>query len=1230
MVMMKKRKSPAPQDEDSSEMEVDNEEKVEMVEEDSSDEEIEDEATEERNPGEDNSFLDTFYGLSSPDAADRAQAANTLLHHCLLGPDANVKDAAYAFRRLLNGICSGRAAARQGNASALATFLKVAFEGGQLEEIRTQEEEKGGKEKSEDSLLSYVRHRLLDATDPSQTQGKKKSSEERDYQFGRLFGTLSVARSGILLPINKEGADLDDTIHVASGFVSDLVKLFHHKKWMKEPAAHAIGTILNSFYAVSNTKNGKKVVTHLVEEVIIPKLLLDNSGNSSVKEYSAEQIAVAAIIQSQIRYHPKGLPAPLDEPIVSPESIPMIAQTLVATSSVVQPRTHLVWDAILLFLTEEVEQKTSTGKKKKGPRKLRDKLPFGDSSVRDTVESLMRHVVAEGLLKVDASNPGKTTHERRSLAICIVRNLLGVPFNSSISGPTQLLLEAEDLEQMILTPVMIRRLFLDVICAGGGGQKKAHLLKPLALQILEAMVTSIVDESSGEDVTRRLTVAQCLLRSEPRFDGLTKTTTVSDLVGLSADIALDVGPTYRNMWQKYLDFSEEQLISSMQSEEENGGKVLAYTDLLYNAARRLLRLQIGSEAEKHAQEFFDFRSKKAQNILSFFMVSSFFDCSKVSREDASPSKSSKKAKKKEKNQQVTDSLVEAAMRLNRLREKVGGTDKSPLPYDARSVLSERFFGLLHENVNASTHSLGSAQSEKLHAKDSVMLTILSDLCKGWQSLEASGATPLFPAIRGSGEGKEEGPSPDKIVFQLQGLARDLADKGDSGDPRERAKKRCATGCAVLASALFLHLLGCGRPDDIMEEEDITTEDDDDTADIVDAIEEISEIAPVFVEGSVESEDNPLAGFAELCIGVLSNSICSGSPGRGASPKLLREAVKLAWMGILAASATSDRVLLDSDVISVLLNGIGAIDGDLEENEQADVEEDESENDEDDSSTEGLDGDFSKLGNILVGEDDEAPDEVMAEGDKDKAEEGEQDVEIDSEKLNSLLEEDSDADVETGELEHHEGADAALAMLIKVKQEARKASRQARERLELAKQIRCTVLIESLFLGKTDSWSSLFRSDILLQLMKPMLAYRNQLEKNLSRTSGKVNTTDGSTEKRALLDRLTSILKQKVFKVKLAGMQISASTDIVELSCSLASELMSMAKKTSSKEQMTCYSGGLNMILKAISDSEGISRAASVYSDAVREWSTKRASKFEMQLFDDLINHSPRYVLLYRQ
>jgi len=1215
--MMKKRKSPiAPQDDGSDDSAVElveaGEEKVEVA--DSDDDSENQDVEEQPELGQDNSFMDTFYGLSSSNPTERAQAAHAMLEHCLVGPEANLKDAAYALKRLLNGLCSGRAASRQGNASALASFLKVALPGGQLKQI--QESQKVTFEDGDLSILEYVRQRLLKATDPSQTQGRKKGSEERDYQFGRLFGILGVVRSGILMPTDE--SDLEQVLEVASGFVSDLLELYWHKKWMREPAAHAIGTILNTFYDLAaHDENAKKIAQHLVTEQVIPRLLQDEAGSIGLESYSAEQIAVAAIIQSHTS---DGLPSPLDKPVISADTIPVIAKTLEDTSSVAQPRMHLVWDAIWTFITEPNQQKKNNPQKLGWRTTREDPLLDGDST-SDITELLVRHVVVEGLLRVDTEEGkvGKTTHEKRVLALSIVRNLMGVPFTSSIIGPTKLELQPEDVGH-ILTPVVIRRLFIDVICAGSGGKKKAHTLKPLALQSLELMTAAGSQDFSDRGMERRIATAQYIVKCEPKFDALTKTTTIAELVGLSEVTVADYGAAHSTAVQKYFGFLEGQIQADLNLAEK-----LMYVDLLYHSAKRLLRLEDNNvEAEtKASQEFIDFKPKAIERVLGFFMASAFFDCADLSVESKTPKKN-KKGKKKSLPAKHTHMFVEAALRI---QDRKNGT----MSYEARSTLSERFYSLLAEYINASLHS-GTASG----AKDSIMLDIVSNICNGWKQLEAAGAKPLFTDIdAGKNEDGNENESPDKIVSKLQGLADDLRNSsGDSNDSAAKAQKRCAVGCAALASTLFLHLLGCGKPEDIMEEDEVTTEDDDDSADILEAIEEIGELTPLFLDAAGEKEENPLAAFAEVCMHLFSSGLSSGSAGRGASPRLLREAIKFAWMGVLSASAQSDQNLLDSNVVAVLMNGIGAGQHEIEDDEGEEMEEiDDNDNDEETNSDDDIDdqdgtfSDFSKVGDILGNnsddddENEEASEENKSPEPQNPAEDEE--VELNSDRLNSLLEDDSDADIDMGELEHHEGADAALAQLIKLRQDARKSSRKARERLEHEKQIRCTLLLETL-LGKSESWAGLLRSDIILDMAMPVLLYRNKIEKSLSKVTGKSGNAEASTKK-AMVDRLTSILKTKLFKLKFAGMQTNTSVDFAKYCRSLALSFLDMARKNISKDQRSCCSLGMVTILKALAGSDEVLQVAALYVPAVEEWSTKGTSRLDASLFEEMIHHCPRYV-----
>ena len=75
-------------------------------------------------------FLDAFYSLSDENPLVRARAGHSIVRHCFHTPDGVIaKDATYALGRLLDGLCSGRACARQGFAGCLASFLAALPEG---------------------------------------------------------------------------------------------------------------------------------------------------------------------------------------------------------------------------------------------------------------------------------------------------------------------------------------------------------------------------------------------------------------------------------------------------------------------------------------------------------------------------------------------------------------------------------------------------------------------------------------------------------------------------------------------------------------------------------------------------------------------------------------------------------------------------------------------------------------------------------------------------------------------------------------------------------------------------------------------------------------------------------------------------------------------------------------------------------------------------------------------
>lgn len=1149
-----------------------------------SDEEQDEDESKEKTVGRptsvvENPFLDSFYSLSAPNPKERSQAAQVMLHHCLLGPESNSKDAAYAFRRLLNGLCSGRAAARQGNASALASFLKIAFQLEKMDEIRI-EAQKG--EENTSSLLSYVRDRLISATDAQRTEGKKKGSEERDYHFGRLFGILGVVRSRILL---LPGND-DEIREVASTLVLDLVELFWYKRWMREPAAHGITAMLNLFFE-SGSKTNKKIGWHLVQEVVIPKVLSvvqgseENDFQTILEKSCAEQIGIGAYIQSQPEA--KNLPFPLDKPILSTETIPWIGQALSETSVIVQPRTHFVWDALWCYLTEKEDKQGS----KKNPASsskyiARNTVPLGEDRVIDVIEAIMKVVVEEKLLRLEKdSSVAKATHERKALALCIVRNLSGAPFVSSISGPIQVSVPSDAIENIILTKDIVKLLFLDVIGAGKKKKDASHLLKPLALKVLEAWVQSTIQ--SG-DTVRQLSCVKAITNCHPRFDSLTKTKTLSELV-MPSNSKMETAAQYQFLG-KYLDYLETKFLELCHSATST--EALGYVELMYTSAKQILHKNSEGEKDGDAATF-EYKKLATKRVLGFFMSTAFFDCSTL-----------KKKKKGE-----TKGVSESAFKV-----QAGLQDGQKIAYPIRVMISSRFYALASDFVTTISHESTADDNAKLE-KDSNAFVLLEEICDDWTQLESNNATRFIPAE--NEEEDDDDDTPEHVISYLRDKVAQLKGGATSDD---EARKRCITGISVLSMTLHLHRLSCGSDDENNEMDDNPDADEEeDEENICSAIADLKSISSDFFQNK-QSDSNPLLGLAEVCTNILSSPLGSGDIGRGAAPKLVREAIKYAWLGglkLASTMATKEKTLLDDAVVGLLLDAIGAADANEDvPDDDAEMSDDE---DEDDSEGESDDDDlvFSKASKVLDDSDDMEEDEKDA---SDMEDDEESDIELDPSKVHTMLEDDNLDDIDDIPLEHHEGADAALAKLIKMKQEARKAGQEAREKIEMANQLRCTLLID-LLLGRPDSWNKLFQSSIILKMVLPLLECQKRIGISTQRASeGKT----GTAEKKALLHRITSLIKQKLSKVRRSSMPLSSPIDMGTAKLSFQS-IMKEAKNAKDKEYLSCCSSSLVFLLRMMPKSpELVLFVSSEYGTLVSDWSTKRNNG--ASLLEDVITQMP--------
>ncbi|KAI2504618.1 DNA polymerase phi [Fragilaria crotonensis] len=1117
-------------------------------------------------------FLDSFYGLASSSPAERAQSAHAMLNHCLLGPSANSNDAAYAFRRLMNGLCSGRAAARQGYASTLTSFLKIAQQTGALKKLQ--------EEGSDSTVLGFLRNQLVKATDPSETAGKKKGSEERDHHFGRLFGILSVIRSGILLPKDNQD-DLDDKKEVSLSFAKDLVALYNHRKWMREPTAFAIINLLDSYYDLCPRPEAVDIVNDIVSEVVVPELLSD----VEVSEYTAEQIAIAVNIQSQALDHGMSLPARLSTVVLSKSTVPLMAKALSATSTVSQPRMHAVWDVIwCLYLSVPKDPEARPLKGKPVTRILRKKLPGCSDSAQDIVEALVEYVVSESLLGVDAdsgvSAGTNATHERRALAMALIKVLSGSDSMSNKTGPFRLIVDGSLLETVILTPVVVRKVFIDVICAGGGKQS-SHFLKPMAQRVLDSIVVG--GELSSDDMSRRLSCAKAFLACEPRFDGRTKSGACVNLLLLDDQVIDEVTPELVQVWKAYVDFLQDRVLAATQTsangEHSASYEALGYIDLLFVAAKRFTRLMAGDDGGV-------LKVNLSGQILAFFFVGAFFDCSSLKKGG-------------------NDMIYNAAKLIQKSASSV-------FTYDVRITMSARFYSLLADSavVAIPSKSLPLEAAGKQN-KDLRLFQLLGEFTQGWTKLEEKGCKRLGKASRQS---SDPDMIPDKTIFEIVSKQQKAAgaEAKDANDLR-----RFRIGCASLNSALYLHLLSCGDPESVDGEDDMDLDEDENNES---AIKEfISDLATAqhnlmcdlgLVQKTDDDEiENALGEIAEVCVGVLSSSFGANSQTRGASPKLLKETVRAAWTGalLLCGHEKPEPSPLDKGLLDLLLGSIGAKQEDDDEEEEEQEESDEDEQDAAMDSEEEEDDDAVFAEATAAG--------IDVEGDEDDPEDGDTDnddeVVLDSSQLQNFLLEESDDDDDV--LEHHAGADKALAKLIKLKQEARKAGQQALERVELSNQLRCTLLMEIVLSNPGRHFDVLYTPEFVQGMILKILAQRRQLEKSLLsgiKAGKKASVAD--SEKRALVEKLTVIMKTKLFKMKTFP-QISAP----EFN-KLLTGIMDETRKAETEVQFSCCSAALVSLCKMTASDDTLASLTAGYTELVNEWATKRTTRLKTIVFSDLV------------
>jgi DNA polymerase phi len=226
------------------------------------------------------------------------------------------KDVLYTLKRLIRGLSSSRKAARQGFALAFTELLRI------LEFIH----------------IKLLIDMIMKATEiNSQMNGQ----EERDMLFGRIFGFLSIVRSGLLC---HQLATMEENV---MKMVNELLTYGKSKPFLREAVHHVFCEMIPQLLACK--KQGQTVLQHMSAKILendiqtpdalLYALTLERHGIDKVYEYTPS----------------------LKKPYLQESNLKKLATILRESStqgqsdlySVWHPQLHSVWEYILPQLYEK-------------------------------------------------------------------------------------------------------------------------------------------------------------------------------------------------------------------------------------------------------------------------------------------------------------------------------------------------------------------------------------------------------------------------------------------------------------------------------------------------------------------------------------------------------------------------------------------------------------------------------------------------------------------------------------------------------------------------------------------------------------------------------------------------------------------------------------------------------------------------------------------------------------
>jgi hypothetical protein len=140
-------------------------------------------------------------------------------------------------------------------------------------------------------------------------------------------------------------------------------------------------------------------------------------------------------------------------------------------------------------------------------------------------------------------------------------------------------------------------------------------------------------------------------------------------------------------------------------------------------------------------------------------------------------------------------------------------------------------------------------------------------------------------------------------------------------------------------------------------------------------------------------------------------------------------------------------------------------------------------------------------------------------------------------------------------------------------------------------------------------------EAVLGSIVPILRSRKAIAKRIQGSSS-MNAKKSLNEKKVLMDRLSSLVTDKISKFR------SPVSSSAEVALEALSQIFDEMKQSLNKEHCSCCSLALITAVRCIPDAESSEKVKEVYTDAINDWSNRKTSKIHVCVLDDLVQRLP--------